>query len=161
MSLVVWNPALCLASHAEALPFKYAGARYHVMSRGDPREAIFYDDADRVEFLRTLAQACLKTDRLRIGSASYDSNLLSSVDSKLSPPFVYSDAFEMRLDAKPLKQAAQWVEESENSGKARSLEPVSPIFPIQITHRPRSTSNAWRWHTLRNLTADYRIGPYS
>jgi hypothetical protein len=68
------------------------------MSGGDRREAIFYDDADRVEFLRTLGQACLKTgwqvhaycvsrqwiaDRLRIGSASYVSNLLSSVDSKL------------------------------------------------------------------------------
>ncbi len=30
------------------------------MSRGDRREAIFYGDADRVEFLRTLGQACLK-----------------------------------------------------------------------------------------------------
>jgi hypothetical protein len=35
------------------LRIQYAGARYHVMSRGDRREAIFYDDADRVEFLRT------------------------------------------------------------------------------------------------------------
>ena len=30
---------------------QYAGARYHVMSRGDRREAVFYDDTDRVEFL--------------------------------------------------------------------------------------------------------------
>ena len=52
------------------LRIQYAGARYHVMSRGDRREAIFYDDADRVEFLRTLGQACLKTGWLRIGSAS-------------------------------------------------------------------------------------------
>jgi hypothetical protein len=65
------------------LRIQYAGARCHVMGRGNRREAIFYDDADRVEFLRTLGQACLKTDRLRIGSASYVSNLLSSVDSKL------------------------------------------------------------------------------
>src|SRR5436305_9576175 len=43
------------------LRIQYAGARYHVMSRGDRREAIFYDDADRMEFLRTLGQACLKT----------------------------------------------------------------------------------------------------
>jgi hypothetical protein len=69
--------------HAEALRIQYAGARYHVMSRGDRREAIFYDDADRVQFLRTLVQACLKSDGLRVGSASYVSNLLSSVDSKL------------------------------------------------------------------------------
>jgi hypothetical protein len=31
------------------------------MSRGDRREAIFHDDADRQEFLRSLGQACLKT----------------------------------------------------------------------------------------------------
>jgi putative transposase len=43
------------------LRIQYPRARYHVMSRGDGREAIFYDDADRVEFLRTLGQACRKT----------------------------------------------------------------------------------------------------
>jgi putative transposase len=43
------------------LRIQYAGARYHVMSRGDRREAIFHEDADRVEFLRTLGQACQKT----------------------------------------------------------------------------------------------------
>ena len=64
------------------------------MGRGNRREAIFYDDADRVEFLRTLGQACLKTDRLRIGSASYVSNLLSSVDSKLWACPVFSDSEE-------------------------------------------------------------------
>jgi REP element-mobilizing transposase RayT len=31
------------------------------MSRGDRREAIFYDDTDRQEFLRTLGEACMKT----------------------------------------------------------------------------------------------------
>ena len=50
------------------------------MSRGGRREAILYDDANRVEFLRTLGQACLKSGWLRIGSASYVSNLLSSID---------------------------------------------------------------------------------
>ena len=43
------------------LRIQYSGARYHVMSRGDRREAIFYDDADRVEFLGTFGQACRKT----------------------------------------------------------------------------------------------------
>ena len=33
----------------------------HVMSRGDRREAIFLDDVDRQDFLRTLAEACQKT----------------------------------------------------------------------------------------------------
>jgi REP element-mobilizing transposase RayT len=43
------------------LRIQYPGAIYHVMSRGDRREAIFVDDRDRREFLRTLDQVCLKT----------------------------------------------------------------------------------------------------
>jgi hypothetical protein len=31
------------------------------MSRGDRREAIFLDDGDRQDFLKTLAEACQKT----------------------------------------------------------------------------------------------------
>ena len=42
------------------LRIQYQGALYHVMSRGDRREAIFLDDADRNEFLRTLGEACAK-----------------------------------------------------------------------------------------------------
>jgi putative transposase len=42
------------------LRIEYEGALYHVMSRGDRREAIFLDDADRNEFLRTLGEACAK-----------------------------------------------------------------------------------------------------
>jgi putative transposase len=32
------------------------------MSRGDRREDIFLDDVDRQDFLKTLAEACQKTD---------------------------------------------------------------------------------------------------
>jgi len=46
---------------ARKLRLEYEGAIYHVMSRGDRREAIFRDDADRESFLETLAQACEKT----------------------------------------------------------------------------------------------------
>jgi REP element-mobilizing transposase RayT len=35
---------------------------YHVMSRGNRREAIFLDDVDRYDFLKTLAEACQKTE---------------------------------------------------------------------------------------------------
>lgn len=42
------------------LRIQYAGAIYHVLSRGDRREAIFLDDADRSEFLRTVGEACVK-----------------------------------------------------------------------------------------------------
>jgi len=43
------------------LRIQYAGACYHVMSRGDGREAIFADDHDREVFVATLGQTCTKT----------------------------------------------------------------------------------------------------
>ena len=46
---------------ARKLRIQYPGAHYHVMNRGDRREPIFKDDADREHFLETLGQACAKT----------------------------------------------------------------------------------------------------
>lgn len=43
------------------LRVEYSGAIYHVMNRGDRREDIFLSDADRHDFIKTLAQACEKT----------------------------------------------------------------------------------------------------
>jgi putative transposase len=43
------------------LRIEYAGACYHIVSRGDRREDIFNDDADRQTFLKTLEQTCGKT----------------------------------------------------------------------------------------------------
>ena len=40
---------------------EYAGAIYHVMSRGDQREPIFLDGGERHDFLKPLADACAKT----------------------------------------------------------------------------------------------------
>lgn len=40
---------------------EYAGALYHVMSRGDRGEAISRDDADREMFLKTLGEACARS----------------------------------------------------------------------------------------------------
>jgi REP element-mobilizing transposase RayT len=44
-----------------ALRVEYAGAMYHVMSRGDQRDDIFLDNVDRHDFIKTLAEACQKT----------------------------------------------------------------------------------------------------
>lgn len=41
---------------------EYGGAVYHVMSRGARREDIFLTDVDRQDFIKTLAEACQKTD---------------------------------------------------------------------------------------------------
>ena len=40
---------------------EFAGAVYHVLDRGDRREAIFRDDLDRERFLATLGEACQRT----------------------------------------------------------------------------------------------------
>ena len=40
---------------------EYAGALYHVMSRGDRGAAISRDDADREMFLKTLGEACARS----------------------------------------------------------------------------------------------------
>ena len=48
---------------ARKLRVEYAGAIYHVMNRGDRRELIFVDDADRQRFIDTLGEACAKTGR--------------------------------------------------------------------------------------------------
>src|SRR6266478_5178434 len=47
---------------ARKLRLQFEGAIYHVMNRGDHREAIFRTDKDRELFLETLAEACTKTD---------------------------------------------------------------------------------------------------
>ncbi len=44
------------------LRIEYPGAMYHVMSRGDRREKIYLDDVDRQDFVKTLAEACQKTN---------------------------------------------------------------------------------------------------
>jgi len=46
---------------AQQVRIEYEGATYHVMCRGDRREAIFVDDEDRRRFLGTLEEAIGKT----------------------------------------------------------------------------------------------------
>jgi hypothetical protein len=46
---------------ARKLRVEYPGAIYHVMNRGDGREAIFKDDQDRQCFLNPLGETCGKT----------------------------------------------------------------------------------------------------
>ena len=46
---------------ARPLRIQYPGAIYHVLSRGDRRESIFRNDADRKLFLELLTQVCGRT----------------------------------------------------------------------------------------------------
>jgi putative transposase len=45
---------------------QYPGAIYHLMSRGNRREKIFLDDVDRLDFLKTRAEACRGSRTQRI-----------------------------------------------------------------------------------------------
>ena len=49
---------------ARSVRIEYGGAVYHVLCRGDRREAIFRDEKDRWIFLDTLAQMCERTGHL-------------------------------------------------------------------------------------------------
>ena len=44
-----------------ASEIEFEGAFYHVMARGNRREAIFLDDEDRRLFVQTLGEACAMT----------------------------------------------------------------------------------------------------
>jgi len=48
---------------ARKLRVEYPGAIYHVMNRGDRREPIFRDEADRKRFVETLGETCVRSDR--------------------------------------------------------------------------------------------------
>ena len=45
-------------SMSRALRIEYSGAVYHLTSRGNARSNIYLSDADRIEFLKILSQAC-------------------------------------------------------------------------------------------------------
>ena len=51
---------------ARKLRVEYAGAIYHVMNRGDRRELIFMDDADRQRFVETLGEETGSGNNFRI-----------------------------------------------------------------------------------------------
>ncbi len=59
----VWTAlqTLTLTNGSVYLRVEYNGAIYHVINRGDRREAIFLDGQDRRLFLETLGQTCQKT----------------------------------------------------------------------------------------------------
>lgn len=58
---------------ARQVRVEYEGAIYHVMARGDRREAIVRDDEDRKTFIRTLGEAAKKTG-MRIHAYALMSN---------------------------------------------------------------------------------------
>jgi len=51
-----------------SIRIEYPGAYYHVMARGNRREAIYRDDADREFFLETLGETCVRAGWVLMGN---------------------------------------------------------------------------------------------
>ena len=61
--LLPFLPYKCKPLHMARKPrIEFAGAVYHVLSRGDHGENIYQDDEDRKGFLRCLGEVCERTD---------------------------------------------------------------------------------------------------
>ena len=63
--LIIWLTNWTSDRHspciARKLRVQYPGAIYHLLNRGDRREAVFLDQSDRELFLECLGEVCLKT----------------------------------------------------------------------------------------------------
>ena len=57
-SIRIQHQQICPIAMARPLRLEFAGALYHVTSRGDRRESIYEDDADRQSFLSVLGEVC-------------------------------------------------------------------------------------------------------
>ncbi len=87
---------------------EFPGVLYHVLDRGEPREAIFRDDRGRKQFLETL------------GWRRRSRMLLASPWEKLRPGLVLGgDALVERvaqlLRSKPLQEEVRWTVRQENA----------------------------------------------
>ncbi len=76
---------------------EFPGAVYHVLDRGDRREAIFRDDADRVRFLETLGEVCARTgwrvhafvlmsNHYHLMIETPEDNLVAGMSYRFAPP---------------------------------------------------------------------------
>ena len=83
---------------------EYPGAIYHVMSRGNRREPIFMDEGDRHDFLKTLAEACLKIKQAALV-------VLFSVGDEVDAPIVSvteeTDSVQILTSNSPLQAKAR------------------------------------------------------
>jgi len=72
---------------ARPLRIEYAGALYHVTSRGDRREDIYLDDEDRLIWLQILAQTCSRFNWRCHAWCQMDNHyhiLIETIESNLS-----------------------------------------------------------------------------
>ena len=132
---------------ARKLRVEYPGAIYHVMNRGDHREAIYRDDTDRQRFLGTLAEGCVKTgwhihafclmgNPFHLVVETPQGNLVAGMKWFLG---VYTSRFNRRPR----------LSQDGEHGHARAFD--TPAVSARTNRRARSTANPtleiiWQYH---------------
>ena len=95
---------------ARPIRIEYAGALYHVTSRGDRQEDIYLDDEDRLDWFEVLAQVCQRfnwvvhtycqmTNHYHLLAETIDGNL--SKGMRRNNRILYNNIPDNIIDAKP------------------------------------------------------------
>lgn len=174
---------------ARKLRVEYPGAIYHVMNRGDRREAIFKDALDRERFLSTLGEACVKTgwqvhalclmgNHFHLVVETPQGNLVAGMKWLLG---TYTGRFNRRhklsghlfsgrykaliVDGSSigyLKTVCDYVHL--NPARAKLLRPEQPLRTYRWSSWPeylKSPSKRWPWLRVDRLLGEYGIGQES
>jgi putative transposase len=170
---------------ARKLRVEYEGAIYHVMNRGDRREAIFLDDEDHQRFLTTLGEACVKTgwqvhafclmgNHFHLIVETPQPNLVAGMKWLLG---TYTGRFNRRhkffghlfsgrykaliVDGSGngyLKTVCDYVHL--NPMRAKLLTPEQPLSDYRWSSWPeylKSPAKRWPWLRVDRLLGEYRI----
>jgi putative transposase len=170
---------------ARQLRVQYPGAIYHVMNRGDRREDIFRDDADRRRFLDTLGEACGKTgwqvhalclmpNHFHLVVETPQANLVAGMKWFLGTYTarfnrrhkVFGHLFSGRYKALVvdgsgsgyLKTVCDYVHL--NPARARLLAPEEPLRTYEWSSWPeylKPPARRWPWLRVERLLGEYRI----
>ena len=142
---------------ARAVRVELPGAFYHVMARGDRREAIGRDDADRETFVRTLAEACERSGFRFMPSRR--SATTTSFSWKLRKPICPRgwDAFTRRINTRHggLRTTGLSGDQSDYGGRLTKGEIE---YANGASGEPSSSGNALRMPFLRHLESVKKVG---
>lgn len=110
------------------LRIEYEGARYHVMSRGNRGSVVFGSDADVALFLRTLGQAC-KRSNLRVHAyvlmSTHYHLLMETPSGNLVEGMKWlQGAFTQRMNA----MHKTWGHLFQGRYKAKIIDPTDPTY---------------------------------